>query len=166
MWAIIKFDKKNLEFLKKNIKEKLGNEVEFYLPKIFIQKYKNNKLVGQELNLLGDYLFFSHEKLKNKETLNRLKFTKGLKYFLDGFLQSQKEIEFFISNCKNCENNKGYLSSNFFSLCLNKKYKVINGPFTDKIFKIISLQKNKINVLLGNLKTSFNKEDFSFSPIL
>ena len=96
MWAIIKFDKKNLEFLKNNIKKKLGNEVEFYLPKIFVEKYKNNKLVGQELNLLGDYLFFSHDKLKNKSILNELKFTKGLKYFLDGFSQSQKEIKLYM----------------------------------------------------------------------
>ena len=92
MWAIIKFDKKNLEFLKKNINKKLGNEVEFYLPKLFIQKYKNNKLVGREFNLLGDYLFFFHKKLGNKEILNTLQFTRGLKYFLEGFSGSQNEI--------------------------------------------------------------------------
>ena len=42
MWAIAKFEKKNLGFLKKDLKKKLGNDVKFYLPKIFIKKYKKN----------------------------------------------------------------------------------------------------------------------------
>ncbi len=165
MWTIIKFDKKNLEFLKKNIKKKLGNEVEFYLPKLFIQKYKNNKLIGREFNLLGDYLFFFHKNLENKEILNTLQFTRGLKYFLEGFSGSQNEIEFFIKNCKNSENSEGYLTNSFFNLSLDREYKITSGPFSEKIFKIISLQKNKINVLLGNFKTSIDKKDFSFSPV-
>ena len=158
MWAIIKFDKKNLEFLKKNIKEKLGNEVEFYLPKIFIQKYKNNKLVGQELNLLGDYLFFSHEKLKNKETLNRLKFTKGLKYFLDGFANSQNEIKKFINKCKNFENKDGSISSNFFELKINEKYRFNSGPLLNLIFQLIEVQKKKLKILIGNKTTTVSKD--------
>ena len=58
MWAILKYKKNNLEFLKSDLKRKLGEGVKFYLPKMFIQKYKNNKLTGHEFNLLGDYLFF------------------------------------------------------------------------------------------------------------
>ena len=33
------------------------------------------------------------------------------------------------------------------------------------IFKIIDLQKNKIQVLIGDLKTSINRKDFLFSPL-
>ena len=67
---------------------------------MFIQKYKNNKLTGHEFNLLGDYLFLFHDNLKKNEIIKTLKFTKGLKYFLEGFIQSQKEINKFIDHCK------------------------------------------------------------------
>ena len=52
MWTIIKVDLKNLEFLKKELKKKIGNDVKIYSPKFLIQKYKKNKLIGKELNLL------------------------------------------------------------------------------------------------------------------
>ena len=42
MWAIIKFDKKNFEFLKKDFKKKLGEDIKIYAPKIFFQKYNMN----------------------------------------------------------------------------------------------------------------------------
>ena len=50
MWTIIKFDKRNLEFLKKDFKEKLGEGFTIYNPKLFIQKYKRNKLINKEKN--------------------------------------------------------------------------------------------------------------------
>ena len=34
MWAILKVDKKNLAFLKKDFYNKLGKDVKFYLPKL------------------------------------------------------------------------------------------------------------------------------------
>ena len=40
MWTIIKFDKKSLEFLKKDFKKKLGTDVTIYSPKFLIQKYR------------------------------------------------------------------------------------------------------------------------------
>ena len=65
MWTIIKVDLKNLEFLKKELKKKIGNDVKIYSPKFLIQKYKKNKLIGKELNLLGDYLFCHHIKFES-----------------------------------------------------------------------------------------------------
>ena len=121
MWTIIKFDKKNLSLFKYYLKKKLGNDTKIYIPKLKIQKYKNNKLVNKELNLLGDYLFCFHEDLKLNNSLNNLKFSRGLKYFLEGFKESQKEIELFISKCKNSENKDGFLSRNFFDLDVSKK---------------------------------------------
>ena len=32
MWAVIKFDKNNLEYLKKDFKKKLGEDVSIYSP--------------------------------------------------------------------------------------------------------------------------------------
>ena len=34
MWTIIKFDKKKINFLKKDLKKKLGPDCEIYIPKI------------------------------------------------------------------------------------------------------------------------------------
>ena len=165
MWVVLKFDKNNLELLKGELKKKLGNDFSFYNPKFFFQTYSNNsKRINKEVNLLGDYLFCFHKNFNNPNTLNYLKFTKCLKYFLTGFKQSQKEIKQFIKRCKESEQD-GYLTKNFFELYINSKYKFTSGPFTQTIFKIINLQKNKINILLGDIKTTIRKNDFSFSPI-
>ena len=165
MWTIIKFDRKNIGILKEDFKKKLGKDVTIYSPKLLIQKYKKNKSFNKEFNLLGDYLFCFHRDFKNPETLNLLKFTRGLKYFLGGFNESQDEIEKFIKKCNESENAKGYLTQNFFDICKNSNYKFTSGPFSEKIFKIINLQKNKINILLGNIRTTIKNEEFSFTPL-
>ena len=165
MWAVIKFDIKKLASLKEDLKLKLGKNYKIYIPKIKVQKYKNNKLVSKEVTLLGDYLFCFHNEFKNKKILSYLKFTKGIKYFLEGFVESQKEIENFLNYCNSIENKEGLISENLFELNLNKKYKFMNGPFTNKIFDIIKIQKNKIDILIGNLKTTIKREKFLSNPV-
>lgn len=165
MWVIAKYDKRKKDFFKNNLRKKLGYGIKFYEPKIFIESYKHNKLIGKEFDLLGDYIFFSHEKLNNINYVNQIKYTKGLKYLLEGFYLFQSQINLFISNCKKHENDKGYVTDNFFNIDLNHEYKIISGAFTQQIFKIISLQKNKIYGLLGNFKTTFNRKSFSISPV-
>ena len=39
------------------------------------------------------------------------------------------------------------------------------GPFTDKIFDIINIQKNNISILIGNLKTTIKREKFLSNPV-
>ena len=90
---------------------------------------------------------------------------KGLKYFLNGFLESQNEISEFVLKCKENENEQGFLDQNFFDLRVNKSYKFFSGPFTNQIFKIVELQKNKINILIGKINTSVRKRDFLFQPV-
>lgn len=165
MWIVIKFDKKKLEFLKKNFKLKFFEEPNFYIPKVIIQKYQKNTLTNKEQNLLDDYLFCYHKDFKKSECLNKLKFLRGLKYFLEGFNESQIEIQKFIDICKRLENKKGYLSENIFDLKINSKYKFSSGPFSEMIFKIIDLQKNKIKILLGKFNTTIGKKEFLFRPI-
>ena len=58
MWAIIKSDQKKISFMQKDLEEKLGKDLVFYSPKILIDKFKNNKKINCELNLLGDYICF------------------------------------------------------------------------------------------------------------
>ena len=165
MWTIIKFDKKKLELLKKDLKEKLGEDFTIYKPKLAFKKYKNNKLINKEFNLLGDYLFCFHKKFEDSKVINSLVYTRGLKYFLNGFVESQSEVRSFIQKCKNSEDKSGYLCNQFYELKVNSSYQFFSGPFTNAIFKIIELQKHKINVLIGDLKTTVNKKEFLFKPI-
>jgi len=165
MWTIIKFDKKKLSSLKKDFTKKLGKDFVIYSPKLFIQKYKNNKLTNKEFNLLGDYLLCFHKDFQNPTTINKLKFCRGLKYFLSGFIQSQNEIENFVNRCKKSENDGGYLSTNFYQLHINSKYRFATGPFAERIFQIINLQKNRIDILMGNIKTTIKKKEFLFNPV-
>ena len=165
MWVVLKFDRKRLNFLKEDFNRKLGKDCVFYDPKMLIQKFKGNKLSKIEFNVLGNYLFCFHKNFSVSNLYNELNFCRGLKYFLDGCFQCQREINDFIIKCKSLENKEGYITSNLLNLHENKKYIFSSGPFTEKIFKIINLQKNKIDILMGNLKTTINKEKFLFKPI-
>lgn len=165
MWSVIKFDKKNYHLLKKDIEKKIGNDCIIYRPKILVQKYKNNKLVNKEIDILNDYLFCFHEKLKDRNINQIFKFFRGLKYFLTGYNDElQLEIANFIKKCKSLEDKNGYVSKSFFNLNINSYYKFKSGPFTEQIFRIIEIQKNKINIMLGEVKTTINHKDFLFSP--
>ena len=91
--------------------------------------------------MLGDYLFFYHHDFKHKSATEKYKFSRGLKYFLNGFNEFQLDIKKFIDKCKKLENDKGYVSETLFDLNLNSFYKFNSGPFVNKIFKIINFEK-------------------------
>ena len=84
---------------------------------------------------------------------------------MNGFFQSQLEIQSFVDKCKESENKNGYLSQEFLEINIKSKFKFISGPFVNAIFKIIELQGKKIKILMGNLKTIVNKKEFLFKPI-
>lgn len=165
MWTIIKFEKKNFNFLKLDLEKKLGSGCQFYVPKLLFKMIKKNKLIKKEFNLLGDYLFCFNEKFEDSKIINTTKYVRGLKYVLQGFKQSQNEINKFIEQCKASEDKEGYISEEFYDLKINLNYKFFSGPFTNSIFKIIQLQKNKIRILMGNFKTTINKKEYLFQPI-
>tara|TARA_B100001029_G_C14918199_1_gene370447 strand:- start:91 stop:588 length:498 start_codon:yes stop_codon:yes gene_type:complete len=165
MWTVLKFDKKNLYLLKQDLYKKLGKDTKIYIPKLRVQKYKNNKLINKEYNLLGDYLFCYHKSLGYKNIIDSLRYTRGLKYFLEGFIEAQNDIINFIKKCENSESKEGFLSISFFDLEVNRNYKFSTGPFSEKVFKIINLQRNRIKILMGNIKTTIKKKEFLFTPI-
>jgi len=165
MWTIIKSNKKKINFLKKDFTKNLGNDFVIYNPKILVEKYKKNKLIKKEFDLLGDYLFCFHKKFHSPSTIRNLKFSRGLKYFLNGFIQSQNEIENFVMKCKNAENDNGYISKNFVQLNLNTKYKFMSGPFSEKIFEVVRFQKNTIDIFLGNIKTRIKQNNYLFNSL-
>ena len=120
MWVVLKFDRKRLNFLKEDFNRKLGKDCVFYDPKMLIQKFKGNKLSKIEFNVLGNYLFCFHKNFSVSNLYNELNFCRGLKYFLDGCFQCQREINDFIIKCKSLENKEGYITSNLLNLHENK----------------------------------------------
>ena len=164
MWVVAKYDKKKANFFLEDLKKKLKNEVVIYNPRVKIEKFHKNKLISKEFNILGDYVFCFNPKFENKKILNNLQFTKGLKYFLNGFYKSQKEIKEFIKKCKKSENENGLISADFFDIELNKKYKFNSGPLLNLIFQVIEVQKTKFKIIMGD-KTATIEKGFLFSPL-
>tara|TARA_E500000178_G_C16968977_1_gene729955 strand:- start:928 stop:1425 length:498 start_codon:yes stop_codon:yes gene_type:complete len=164
MWAIIKVDNKNIKILSNELKKKLGPNLQIYSPKIYIENYKNKKIIKKSLNLIGDYVFCFHEEFKNYKIIDRVKFTKGLKYFLYGYLESQNEINNFISKCKKSENKDGFLTKDFYDLEINKMYKFNSGPFANKILKLIEIQKNRVKFLFSKVEVKIESKNFSITP--
>tara|TARA_Y200000002_G_scaffold274872_1_gene229156 strand:+ start:984 stop:1481 length:498 start_codon:yes stop_codon:yes gene_type:complete len=165
MWTVIKFDQKYIELMKKDISKKIDGITEYYSPKMLVQYYSKNKLISKEINLLGDYLFCFNKNFKNKNSRGAIKFSRGMKYILDGQGFLDNDIRKFIETCRNFENKKGYVNLSFLSLIKNNKYKFTSGPFANKIFEVINLQKSKIEILIGKFKTTLKREEFSFRPI-
>ena len=98
--------------------------------------------------------------------MSQLKFSKGLDYFLDGYIQNQKNIMKFINYCKTFENAKGYLTQSFFKTIVIRKAKFVSGPFTNMIFEILERQKNKLKILIGDIVTTLpSKTNYLYQPI-
>lgn len=165
MWTVIKFEKKKIGLFKQEMKLKFGDDFKIYYPRMLVEKFKKNRIVKKEFSLLGDYIFCFQKNFTKQNMLQQIKFFKGVKYFLEGCSNSQNEINKFISKCKEIENNEGYITQSIFSAEINKLYKFSSGPFTEKIFKILNLQKNKISIIMGNIKTTIKKKEFLFNPV-
>ena len=75
----------------------------------------------------------------DKEKIDLLKYSKGLKYFLNGYVQNQNEIEEFVNMCKKMKIPMAWL--HFFNLEINSRFQFLNGPFKNLIFDIIENQK-------------------------
>ena len=93
----------------------------------------------------------------DKEKINLLKYSIGLKYFLKGHQNNQNEIKKFVDFCKQNENRNGSLTLDFFNININSKFKFLNGPFKDLIFNILENNKKKLKVLIGNIEANISK---------
>ena len=166
MWIVAKIKLKNLNTFKKYLQEKLGKDLKFYIPKIECHKYYGSRVKKFEKFILENYIFCYHEKFKQSQSINEIKFSRGLDCFLKGNNLNQNEILKFIEHCKSYENNKGYITQPFFKTMINKKAKFISGPFTNMIFEILEKQKNKLKILIGNIETTVpNKSNYLYRPI-
>ena len=96
MWIVAKIKLKNLNTFKKKLSEKMGNDIQFYHPKLEYHKYFGNRVKRFEKFILENYIFCYHEKFKKSSFVNEIKFLKGLEYFLEGYNQNQNNIIKFI----------------------------------------------------------------------
>ena len=155
MWIVIKLKKKKeAELFKGSLKNILGSNAHFYFPKVLVEDYLKNKVIKKDYPILGNYIFLYHEKLQSKLILSKIQYTRGLEYVLTGFKNCQKEIQEFIDRCKNSENKSGYLTNSFYDLCAGNKIKINSGPFANFVSEIIKVNKNKIDLKIGNYKVT------------
>ena len=98
MWVVAKIKIKNLNTFKKDLSEKIGNDIKFYHPKIEYYKHFGNKVKRFEKFILENYIFCYHDKFKKSSSVNEVKFLKGLEYFLEGYIQNQNDIIKFIDS--------------------------------------------------------------------
>lgn len=153
MWIVAKLNNASGKFFQSEIEKKFNIKINIYEPKVEISTYKNNKIFKRQKPLLENYVFCYHQDFKDMQNINKLKFVKGLKCFLNGHQSNQKQIVNFISYCKSYENNFGFISSNFFKNILSKKAQFISGPFINMFFSILEKRKNAMKVLIKDVVT-------------
>lgn len=166
MWIIIKFKKKEKQFLKNEIIKKIGQDTKFYSPTLNLKHFQKNKIKNIYKPMLGDYLFCYHKKFKEIKFLNFIMYSKGLKYFLKEYLTSQNEINSFIERCRNFENENGFISQNFLELKNDKQFKFISGPFTNFVFDLVKREnKNNLKCLIKNFRLTITGKQNLFFPV-
>ena len=161
MWVIIKIKKNLTPLLEADLRKKIGNDFEIYMPRLEIKKKESLK----KIFLLNDYIFCYHEKFSNQKNVNLLKFLKGVKFLISNYKFNQKQIINFIQTCKKTENDNGAVSSNIFEKILNKKYQFLSGPYSNLIFEIIEIQRKKFKILIGDVTTTVSSNNCYYRPI-
>lgn len=162
MWIIAKIKNSSSKIFERDLEKKINDKVDFYQPKLSIESKIKGKLVFQCKPLLENYIFCKHEKFKEKNSLSKYFFTRGLKYFLDGSTIAQKEIINFISNCKTFEDENGFIKNIFFKSIIRDKGKFLNGPLKNLVFKIVEKRNNKIKISLGNYFVTVDENSNNF----
>ena len=166
MWLVAKIKRNEIEIFKKDLIKKSGNNIEFYCPKIEYYKHFRKKVQRLEKLALENYIFCYYKDFNDQILVQKLKFVKGLEYFLNGYYQNQSEIVKFINHCKSFENKRGYLTQAFFKNMITKKAKFISGPFANMIFEILEKNKNKLKIVFGNVVTTISdNSNYLYRPI-
>ena len=96
MWTVIKYKTHEFNNLKNSFIKILGEQPEFYNPKIRYEKYIHNKLKIYKKDILDNYLFCWHDKFNDKKKISLLKNSPGVIYFLQGYQSNQKDLKSFI----------------------------------------------------------------------
>ena len=166
MWIVAKIKNNNFKIFQKEFSKKLKeNNIIFYEPAYACKNFFKGKIIEKKRSLLENYVFCKHEYFKKIDTKN-LQFIKGLQFFLDGYLFSQKEINNFIETCKYHEDQNGLIKSSFFKEELKNKGKFISGPFKNFVFDLIKKNKKNLKISVGNfLLTVSDKTKNIYRPV-
>jgi|TARA_B100001964_G_C14099079_1_gene538454 hypothetical protein len=165
MWIVAKIKIKELYTFKKKLTEKCDKNIKFYCPKIVRHKYFRNKIKKFEKPILENYVFCHHVKFKEAGVIGKMKYLKGLVYFLNGCEKNQNELIKFIEYCKSFENSDGYLMSTFFKNVIKNRGQFLSGPFTNMMFEIIAKQKNKLKIAVDNIVMTVSDNKYLYRPI-
>ena len=158
MWLVVKIKSKEFQLFKKSLIEKIKN-VEIYAPRYECSgKTKNKKIFKFILN---SYVFIKSTSFNNDSSINKIKFTKGLQYLLEGYKNNQNQINSFIDYCKKNEDSKGNLNQTFFLNLSQSTYKFASGPFTNFVLNLLNINKNKVQAECNGKLISF-KNDMQF----
>ena len=162
MWIIAKINYKEISSFKMALRNILKRDLEFYEPHVAYAKKFKKKMGFKTIKkfIFGNYIFCKSDSFKNISIINSLRFTRGLEYFLSGYLYNQAQINKFINFCKIHEGPLGNLKQSFFSNLIITKGIFLSGPFTNLIFEIINnnnfKKKNKIQALCKNKKITID----------
>ena len=163
-WIVVKYRKNKLNEFKNDLKNKIGNNIKFYFPKVKYIFPKKNKKIFKELNLLDDYIFVRHDKFSEIKNLKLIEYCRGLKIILKSFIINQNKISDFINKCKKHEVN-GSISNSFMQEINKSEFVFLTGPFYKKIFKIISRKNNYFEASINNLKLRIKNDNLIFKNI-
>ena len=155
MWIVIKYKVLQFNLFKNSLKNLLKEEPIFYFPKIRTTRYTKGNIKFSEKSLLNDYIFCFNYKFADETFTRKINFLKGVKYYLNNFNSSQKEIIDFIEFCKKYEKN-GFITNNFFKKNLIKNGRFISGPFTNFIFEIFSRNEKELKTNIGKFKLTIS----------
>ena len=157
MWIVIKYKKKELNFLRQDLQNILGEIPNIYIPKIKFQKIIKNQSIIFKKELLNDYLFCYNKKF-SEINFSVLNYLRGVKYCLSNKASEQKSIISFINICKTNQDNDDCLNQEFFNILDFKKGIFLTGPLTNLLFELVEKHKNKLKVKVGNLSVVINKD--------
>ncbi len=166
MWIIAKYKLNELNILKRKLKEILGDDPKYFIPKIRYTKIVKKKFISFQKSILEGYIICFHKKFESRNIYNTLRYTKGISYILDGYKNNQKDILEFVNKCKNFEDDQGFITQGFFGNKNFNRAKFISGPFTNLFFDILSDQSDKIEILMGKYKTKILKNsELLYRPV-
>lgn len=156
MWVVAKIKPNYENIFIKELRNKIGEKTNIYLPKILLSN--NYKKKNYYKNILGNYILCKSDLFKNSDILKKLNFVKGLNYFLIGTDKDSNEINKFVNLCRDNENEHGFISNSFFFDKINKHSKIVTGPFKNILIEIIKIKNKKLIGITGDIKFVINNK--------
>ena len=110
------------------------------------------------------FILFVSIKILKSINYKFIKYSRGLKYILSNFINSQKEIEDFVGKCKQNEDLNGYIKKVFLILSRKKIVSLFRSLYKF-CFRYLKKKTKIIDILLGDYKVSVSKEQNLFRPV-